>query len=110
GFRVQNSTIECTPGENVTLGFYLFESSKHTPSVTVRICESSRVLNRSTHCEYEYALAIIVVDLSSTESNPAKVTFQCPVARDKVETGGLYSVLVAPTFIEDDHVHVTIVK
>ncbi|CAG8825743.1 9710_t:CDS:2, partial [Dentiscutata erythropus] len=101
GFRVQNNTIECTPGENVTLDFYL-GGSKQTPSVTVRICESSRVLGISTHCEYVYALAMTVVELSSTKSNPAKVTFQCPVARDDIETGGLYSILVAPTFIEDE--------
>ncbi|CAG8479009.1 11722_t:CDS:10 [Scutellospora calospora] len=100
GFQVQNDTIECTPGENVTLGFYIQERVQ-TPSVTVRICESSRVLGSSTHCEYVYGLAITVVEISSTKSNPAKVTFQCPVARDDVETGGLYSILVAPTFIKD---------
>ncbi|KAF0333058.1 Lysyl oxidase protein [Gigaspora margarita] len=109
GFQVQNNTIECTPGENVTLGFYLREG-KQTPSVIVRICESSRALRGSTHCEYVYALAMTVVELLSTESNPAKVTFQCPVARDKIETGGLYSILVAPTFIEDEFVFVNIVK
>ncbi|RIB05223.1 hypothetical protein C2G38_2281493 [Gigaspora rosea] len=107
GFQVQDNTIECTPGENVTLGFYLQES-KQTPSVTVRICESSRVLG-STHCEYVYALANTIVELSSNESNPAKVTFKCPIARDNIETGGLYSILVAPTFIEDKFMFVNIV-
>ncbi|KAF0448455.1 Lysyl oxidase [Gigaspora margarita] len=109
GFQVQNNAIECTPGENVTLGFYLRES-KQTPSVTVRICESSRVLGSSTHCEYIYALANTIVELSSSESNPATVTFQCPIGRDYIETGGLYSILVAPTFIEDEFMFVNIVK
>ncbi|CAG8763053.1 5235_t:CDS:2, partial [Cetraspora pellucida] len=109
GFQVQNDIIECIPSENVTLGFYL-EEYKQTPSVTVRICESSRALGGSTHCEYVYALAMTVVELSSTKSNPAKVTFQCPIARDNIESGGLYSILVAPTFIEDELVFVNIVK
>ncbi|KAF0448457.1 lysyl oxidase-like protein 2/3/4 [Gigaspora margarita] len=108
GFQVQDNTIECTSGENVTLGFYLRES-KQTPSVIVRICESSRVLG-STHCEYAYALANAIVELPSNELNPAKVTFQCPIARDNIETGGLYSILVAPTFIEDKFMFLNIVK
>ncbi|CAG8611162.1 15046_t:CDS:10, partial [Gigaspora margarita] len=108
GFQVQNDTIECTPDKNVTLGFYLQES-KQTSSVTVRICESSRVLGSSTHCEYIYALANTIVELSSTESNPTKVTFQCPIVRDDIEIGGLYSILVAPTFIEDEFIFVNIV-
>ncbi|RIB16991.1 hypothetical protein C2G38_2188553 [Gigaspora rosea] len=108
GFQVQNNTIECTPDKNVTLGFYLRES-KQTSSVTVRICESSRVLGSSTHCEYIYALANTIVELSSTESNPKKVTFQCPIVRGDIETGGLYSILVAPTFIEDEFMFVNIV-
>ncbi|CAG8511304.1 41533_t:CDS:2, partial [Gigaspora margarita] len=89
GFQVQNNAIECIPGENGTLGFYLRES-KQTPSAFVNLLGYWVVLPIVTNT---------IVELSSSESNPAKVTFQCQIGRDYIETGGLYAILVAPTFI-----------
>eukprot|EP01112_Ceratiomyxa_fruticulosa_P004450 TRINITY_DN149_c0_g1_i2.p1 TRINITY_DN149_c0_g1~~TRINITY_DN149_c0_g1_i2.p1 ORF type:complete len:805 (+),score=194.98 TRINITY_DN149_c0_g1_i2:101-2416(+) len=94
--------LRCTPGKDVTVTV-LGNNNKLTASTSTgdfgfvfRVCESSHVLQQGTACS-------IMSDITSesyTYTGPSTVdfTFTCPVARDVNETGGLFSLYVAPYF------------
>lgn len=92
GFTIFGSELrECQPGSLVNLTFKL--TGNFDPFV-VRVCESSRKLNVSTGCEYNFALANGVIDESTVNQN--SIGFKCPEGRDEIETGGIYSILISP--------------
>ncbi|HEY8076549.1 MAG TPA: lysyl oxidase family protein [Labilithrix sp.] len=83
----------CTPGAKTTVHCTLPVGA--APQV-VRVCEASRALGAGVACTFQDALANTSVD-----SKGADVTFNCPGARDSVETGGTYGLYTAPVFPDD---------
>lgn len=89
GFSLYLDMLKCVPSANGTAE-YKFISTEKTP-IVVRFCESSIKLGHSTYCEYVHSLANVVVMPMSIES----IKFQCPVYRDDVEVGGVFSILIS---------------
>ena len=87
GFDVQHDMLECKPNEDVSV---YVENQDKTNGV-IRVCESSKQLRHSTHCEYVQSLANVAIEASSKQT----LRFKCPGARSSVEPGGLYSILIS---------------
>ncbi len=100
GFQKSASTLNCTPGAQVTLSCSI--SGNSTPTQVVRVCESSAALHTGTACTYQDSLVTKAVDTQGTN-----VTFTCPVARNSQEQGGLYSIYTAALFDDDARANVT---
>jgi hypothetical protein len=96
-FERAGDPLECTPGATVTLGC----TGVDDRPAAVRVCEASHVVG-GMPCVFEDALATAV-----QTATPSTVSFTCPAAREGVETGGLYSVFVAPMVPDDDTGSVT---
>ena len=88
GFQVQYDNLKCNPNRDVTIDLY----NQDSVSAVVRICETSKQLGHSTHCEYVQSLSNKVIQANSK----ATFKFKCPSARSSLEPGGLYSILVSP--------------
>ncbi len=88
GFEVQHDNLTCSPNRDVTIDL----QNQDSVSAVVRICETSKQLGHSTHCEYVQSLSNKVIQANST----AAFKFKCPSARSSLEPGGLYSILVSP--------------
>lgn len=101
GFIRQGNLINCTPGATVKLSC---TTSSNAAPQAIRICETSKSLNSAITCTYREARTNGVVDSRATN-----ITFTCPEAKDAVETGGQYSVLVAPYHVTDAQSNVTCV-
>lgn len=68
-------------------------------NAVVRICESSKILNISTQCEYVNMLTNTII--KGGEVKEAVINFICPSAWSSTEPGGLYSILVSTILPED---------
>lgn len=80
----------CTPGQNVTLRCSIDEKKHHQ---VLRVCESSRALgNVGVACRYRDIFNPMLANSIIYPGKTTDITFQCPSARDQVETGGLYSL------------------
>lgn len=101
GFIRQGALVNCTAGATVKLS--CSTTSNATPQV-LRICETSKALNSAIACTYREARTNAVVD-----SRAVNISFTCPEAKDAVETGGQYSMLVAPMHVSDTLSNVTCV-
>ena len=88
GFDVQHDMLECKPNEDVSIDVW----NQDKINGVIRVCESSKQLGHSTHCEYVQSLANVAIEASSRQT----LRFKCPGARSSVEPGGLYSILVSP--------------
>ncbi len=88
GFEVQHDNLTCNPNRDVTIDL----QNQDSVSAVVRICETSKQLGFSTHCEYVQSLSNKVIQANSK----ATFKFKCPSARSSLEPGGLYSILVSP--------------
>jgi hypothetical protein len=96
-FERAGDPLECTPGATVTLG----RTGVDDRPAAVRVCEASHVVG-GMPCVFEDALATAV-----QTATPSTVSFTCLAAREGVETGGPYSVFVAPMVPDDDTGSVT---
>jgi hypothetical protein len=88
GFEVQHDNLTCNPNKDETIELVNQDSA----NAVVRICETSKQLGYSTHCEYVQSLSNKVIKANSK----ATFKFKCPSARSSLEPGGLYSILVSP--------------
>ena len=88
GFEVQHDNLTCNPNRDVTIDL----QNQDSVSAVVRICETSKQLGFSTHCEYVQSLSNKVIQAKSKTT----FKFKCPSARSSLEPGGLYSILVSP--------------
>lgn len=84
--RQPGELIACTPGETLTLSCTAASSAL---PVAVRVCEGSHALG-GIPCLHNEALGTATV-----EGAAVTVEVTCPVARDRVEVGGLVSVFRA---------------
>lgn len=92
-FSLRSAQDTCTPGQQVNL---VCTVNKKKPSQVLRVCEASHALKTGLACRYneEHLLANVVIE--SGVSTP--VSFTCPVQRDNIEVGGLYSTYSGPAF------------
>ena len=95
GFELQYDNLICNPGILTQIGVVNVDKT----NAVVRICESSKVLNISTQCEYVNMLANTII--IGGELKEAVINFICPSARSSTEPGGLYSILVSTILPED---------
>ena len=88
GFEVQHDNLICNSTENVVIEVYNPDSINGV----IRVCESSKKLGHSTHCEYVHSLSNSVIQANSKST----LSFKCPSGRSSEEPGGLYSILISP--------------
>lgn len=93
GFKKQSDLSACAAGSPLKLHCAVPAGSG---PMTVRLCESSKVLGSGTACTHGFSLGNAVVTEAGLD-----VTFTCPAARDESEPGGLYSVYTSPLVDED---------
>ena len=87
GFEVQHDNLMCNSTVNVVIEVY----NQDSINGVIRVCESSKQLGHSTHCEYVHSLSNSVIQANSK----ATISFQCPGRRSSDEPGGLYSILMS---------------
>jgi len=74
----------------------------------LRVCESSRALgNIGVACRYRDIYNPLVANSIIYPGKGTDITFVCPVGRDEVETGGLYS-LYSGAFLNGIHLDVPV--
>jgi hypothetical protein len=93
GFKKQSDLATCTPGEAVKL--HCTVPAGAAPQ-TVRVCESSKVLQSGTACAHGFALGNSIVPEAGVD-----VTITCPASRSVAEPGGLYSLYTSPLTDDD---------
>ena len=93
GFKKQTDLTTCTAGAPVKLHCTVPAGS--APQ-TVRLCESSKVLQSGTACTHGFALGNVIATEAGTD-----LTITCPAARSAAEPGGLYSTYASPLVDED---------
>jgi hypothetical protein len=91
-FEQQGAPLSCTPGSLVAVQCVGSDASP----AAVRVCEASQILH-GIPCMFGDALATTVQTGSAST-----LTFSCPSARDAVESGGRFSVFIAPMVPDDD--------
>ncbi|CAF2941675.1 unnamed protein product [Rotaria sp. Silwood2] len=105
GFCIQSTGRQANAEWSPTWSpFYSCTYQGNSPGWTVRICESSVVLNTGVACDYDTALGNEVIKPSSEHV----IQFICPSYRDPLEPGGLYSIYTAPIMEQLVHAEVTI--
>ena len=62
GFEVQHDNLTCNPNRDVTIDL----QNQDSVSAVVRICETSKQLGFSTHCEYVQSLSNKVIQANSS--------------------------------------------
>jgi hypothetical protein len=97
-----DSFVECTAGQQVTLSC----EAQGDKTQVLRVCEASHTVGGAIDCMLSAPGAARVASdsLASGVVSPGKattVTFTCPAARDKKETGGRYS-LYGGSYIASD--------
>ncbi len=91
GFINTRELRECDPGKKVEI--YCMTTAE-TPQI-VRFCEGSRALGHGIPCTYNDALITAIVD------DEVHISFTCPKKRDAIETGGAFTTMSAPLFVDD---------
>lgn len=97
GLKNHKELQGCEPGKKVTFTCSIPAGS---PAQVVRFCEASKVLGVGIPCTYNDALASGTIDAQK------EISFTCPLARDEVETGGVFSFLSGALFPEEKDVEV----
>jgi hypothetical protein len=99
GFTKADDKASCTPGSMVSLSCSIPQGA--APQ-SLRVCETSAVLNTGIPCTFDQALANEPVDESG-----ANVSFVCPSARDASEPGGGYALYTGALFPDDAAAQIT---
>ena len=88
GFTIDQQALSCAPGAQVDLSCSVSDGSQ---PMVVRVCEDSHALDEIIPCTFRGSRVTQVIDGASQT-----VSFTCPDARDAVEVGGRYSLMVGP--------------
>jgi hypothetical protein len=101
-FTLRTQTNPCSANNTVTLSCSVANNAK---SQVLRICEASVALQSGLACRFndDSLLANVLVVPGAATS----VTFKCPVGRDAIEVGGLYSTYSGPAFNIDPLASIT---
>ena len=84
---MQHDNLMCNSTGNVVIEIY----NQDSINGVIRVCESSKQLGHSTHCEYVQSLSNSVIQANSK----ATISFRCPGRRSSDEPGGLFSILIS---------------
>ena len=100
GWKKVDDTLKCTPGQPVKLSCSIPAGSA---AQSVRVCETSAVLQTGIPCIFDQSLTVGNVE----DSGPTVVSFTCPAARDANEPGGGYALYTGAVFTDDAAAAVT---